>query len=90
MYSHCSPVGQDLLVPGLGGTADALLQLTAILQLLLPLLSILQLCTQHGNTQNSLVSASFTTAVKLQSPEFLWQKAFEAVELKKHIDFFVK
>lgn len=43
LSSQCGPVGQDLLVPGLGGGADALLQLTAILQLLPSLLSLLQL-----------------------------------------------
>lgn len=42
--SHRAPIGQDVLIPGLDGGADALFELTAILELLLPLLSLLQLC----------------------------------------------
>ena len=44
VFSHCTPVRQDFLVPGLGGCANALLKLTPILKLLLSLLSLLQLC----------------------------------------------
>lgn len=47
-YSHSTPVRQDLLVPGLGGSADALLQLAAVLQLLPSLLSLLQFCRQES------------------------------------------
>lgn len=43
-YSHCAPVRQDVLIPGLDGGTDALFKLAAILQLLLPLLGVLQLC----------------------------------------------
>ena len=41
--THGTPVGQNLLVPGLGGGADALLQLAPVLQLLPPLLGLLEL-----------------------------------------------
>lgn len=47
-YSHSTPIRQDLLVPGLGGSANALLQLAAVLQLLFSLLSLLQFCREES------------------------------------------
>lgn len=56
--SRAAPVGQNVLVPGLDGGADALLPLAALLQLLPPLLRLLQLCGQASRGETGRGDAS--------------------------------
>lgn len=62
--SHRAPIGQDVLIPGLDGGADALFELTAILELLLPLLSLLQLCNHPFRRETGRTDGRFPTKVR--------------------------